>query len=284
MNKFVLSGFADEIDMDLTKQMDVLEKLGIHYIEMRGVNGKNIVEHSLEEVKEIKQQLDARGFKLSAIGSPIGKIGITDDFGPHLKLFKHTVEIAKIMETKYIRLFSFYIPKGQNPDTYREEVLYRLREFIKASEGSGIVLLHENEKEIYGETAKRCLDLLQTLNCDFFKAIMDPANFVQADEETFPKAYELLMDYIVYMHIKDAVSNNRQPVPSGYGDARIKEILNALYERGFEGFLSIEPHLGAFKGFSSLELNNYSEEVSYDGEQLFEIATVALKTIIRQIG
>ncbi len=74
MSNFVLSAFADEIDMDLKTQMDILEKHDIHYIEMRGVNGKSIVDYSLEEVKEIKKSLDERGFKISSIGSPIGKI------------------------------------------------------------------------------------------------------------------------------------------------------------------------------------------------------------------
>src|SRR5690606_20606824 len=118
MAKFILSAFADEIDPDLKVQMDVLEEHGIEYIEMRGVNGKNVVEHTLDEIKEIKQQLDERGFKISAVGSPIGKIKITDDFAPHLDLFHHTLEIAKILEAPYIRMFSFFIPKGENPDNY----------------------------------------------------------------------------------------------------------------------------------------------------------------------
>ena len=96
MSKFILSAFADEIDPALDVQMDVLEQHEISYIEIRGVDGKNITQYPLDEVKAIKEQLDDRGFKISAIGSPIGKINITDDFGPHLELFKHTLEIAKI--------------------------------------------------------------------------------------------------------------------------------------------------------------------------------------------
>ncbi|MDP4091442.1 MAG: TIM barrel protein, partial [Bacillota bacterium] len=139
MSKFMLSAFADEIDSDLKVQMDVLEQHGIKYIEMRGVNGKGLVNYNLEEVREIKSELDARGLRLSAVGSPLGKIGITEDFEAHLELFKHTLEIARIMECKYIRMFSFYIPKGEDPAKYREEVINRWKRFVKEAEGSGII-------------------------------------------------------------------------------------------------------------------------------------------------
>lgn len=125
MSKFVLSAFADEIDPMLATQMDVLDRYGIKYIEIRGVNGKSLVQYSLGEVKEFKKQLDARGFGISAIGSPIGKIKITDDLAPHLELFKHTVQIAEILETQYIRMFSFYMPEDESPDLYRAEVMDR---------------------------------------------------------------------------------------------------------------------------------------------------------------
>ncbi|MCM8901795.1 sugar phosphate isomerase/epimerase [Caldicoprobacter algeriensis] len=283
MSKFILSAFADEIDPDLKVQMDVLEQHDIRYIEMRGVYGKNLVQYSLEEVKEIKKQLDDRGFKISAIGSPIGKIGILDDFEPHLELFKHTIEIAKILETDYIRMFSFYIPKGDDPAKYRDEVIRRWEEFIKAAEGTGLTLLHENEKGIYGDTAERCLDLLKTLDCDYVKLTFDPANFVQCDVETYPHAFNLLKSYIAYMHIKDALYSNHSVVPSGYGDGKVKEILTELYQMGYEGFLSIEPHLGNFVGFSELEQGIVDPNMPEGGPKQFGIAANALKKILSQI-
>jgi len=281
--QFILSAFADEIDTSLTTQMDILEQHDIKYIEMRGVNGKNLVQHSLDEVKEIKRQLDDRGFKISAIGSPIGKIKITDDFQPHLDLFKHTLEIANMLETQYIRMFSFFMPAGENPDLYRDEVMKRWHEFIKAAEGFGVVLLHENEKDIYGDIAERCLDLLKTMNCSYMKAIIDPANFVQCNVETYPHAYNLLKNYVVYLHIKDAAASNKRVVPSGYGDGRVKEILQELYNNGFAGFLSLEPHLGSFHGFAELEPNSKANELPEGGPKQFAIAAYALKKIIAEI-
>ena len=278
--KFVLSGFADEIDADLSVQMDVLDQLELKYIEMRGVNGKNLTDYTLDEVKDIKKQLDQRGFHLSAVGSPIGKIGINDDFGPHLEKFRHTLKIAEIMDTKYIRMFSFFIPKGEDPAQYRDEVLNRWRAFLEAAEGTSITLLHENEKDIYGDTPERCLDLVESLNNKSFRLTFDPANFVQCDVEVYPKSFEMLKDHIEYMHIKDSLFDGHQVVPSGQGDGKIKEVLDRLKDMGYQGFLSLEPHLGNFVGFADLEPGTVGADLPEGGAKQFSVAVHALRQLL----
>lgn len=283
MSKFLLSAFADEIADDLTLQMDELEKYGINHIEMRKVNGKNLVNYTLDEVRQIKLQLDKRGFKISAIGSPIGKVLITSDFGPQLELFRHTIEIAKIFETKYIRIFSFIIPEGEDFEKSSEEVIERWRLFLKAAEGSGIILLHENEKGLYGDIPERCLRLLKTLDSPYARAIFDASNFVQCDVNTYPDAYELLKDYIEYLQIKDAKFSDHHVVPAGYGDGKVDEILAALHKSGFEGFLSLEPHLQIYKGFKDAEPNSSLNELPDGGPKEFAIAYFALNKLLTGI-
>ena len=121
MQNFILSEFSDEIDPNLNIQMEELKKHNIGYIEMRGVNGKNIGDYTQDEIKEVKKQLDENGFKVSAIGSPFGKININDDFEPHFEKYKNCIELAKILETKYIRIFSFFITDGKDPYSHRDE-------------------------------------------------------------------------------------------------------------------------------------------------------------------
>lgn len=283
MGNFILSAFADEIDSDLEIQMDVLEEHGISYIEMRGVDGKGVVNYPLSEAEKIKKRLDDRGFKISAIGSPLGKIGINDEFGPHLELFRHTVKMAQILETKYIRMFSFFIPKGENPEKYREEVLQRWLRFADEADGSGLILCHENEKDIYGDTAERCLDLMESIGCEYVRAVFDPANFIQCGEETYPKAFKMLRHHVEYLHIKDALSCDGSVVPSGMGDGHIREILGELYGEGYEGFLSLEPHLGSFKGFADLEKDTDTSSMPDSGPGKFDIAVKALLKIIGDI-
>lgn len=276
-----ISGFADEIDMNLDKQIEVITKLGINHIEMRGVNGKGLVEYPLEEVKAIKKTLDEHDIHLSSVGSPIGKIKIEDDFEAHFELFRHTVEIAKIMEAPYIRMFSFFIDQEKDPADYRDAVMERMGRMVAYAKEQGVTLLHENEKDIYGDIAPRCLDLMKEFYCDNFKAVFDFANFVQCRQDTL-EAYEMLKPYIAYVHIKDAVWADGNVVPAGTGDGHVKEILGMLKAGGYQGYLSLEPHLAEFAGFSALEKEG-SIGHKLTGEEAYTLAYTSLQKVLNEL-
>lgn len=276
-----LSGFADEIDTNLGKQIEVLKKLQMNHVEMRGVNGKGLVDYSINEAREIKKQLDESGIQLSSVGSPIGKIKITDDFAPHMELYKHTVEIAHEMETPYIRMFSFFMPEHESYDLYRGKVMDQLGQFVDYAKASNIILLHENEKDIYGDVADRCLELMKEFYGEHFKAVFDFANFVQCKQDTL-SAYDMLKPYIAYIHIKDALWSDGSVVPAGHGDGNVEKILKMLKDSGYQGFLSLEPHLADFAGFSSLE-QSAGEKKKLSGEEAFTIACEALRKILERI-
>jgi len=279
---FKLSAFADEINDSLDIQMQVIKKYNIGYIEIRGVDGKNVSEYSLDEMKVIKKRLDDKNIKISAVGSPIGKIKITDTFDEHLELFKKVLETAKILETKYIRLFSFFMPKDSDPAMHRDEVLKRIGSFAQAAAGSGITLLHENEKEIYGDTAIRCLDIIESIGSDILKVTFDPANFVQCGEATYPYAYNMLKKYIEYVHIKDALENG-SVVPAGEGEGHVAHILAELKNTGYNGFLSLEPHLGNFSGLAALENDADYMDLPEAGERTFALAANSLNRILNNL-
>ncbi len=282
MSWFILSGFADEIAPDLKTQIEVLNRLDIHWLEMRGVNGKNVSDYTPEEMREIGKQLGSGGIRVSSIGSPIGKINICDGFDEHFEKFKNTVELAKVLETEYIRIFSFFMPEGEKPEKYRDEVLGRMSRFVKYAERMGITLLHENEKGIYGDTAPRCLDILESIGSERLRAVFDPANFVQCGQKTYPEAYEMLKPYISYMHVKDSKKDG-EVVPSGMGDGCVREIYKALARDGYCGFASLEPHLTNFVGFSELEASGHLESLPEGGEKCFTAAAEAIRKIIAEL-
>lgn len=282
MSEFILSGFADEINPMLDVQLKVMNELNIGHIEVRGIDGKNISKYTPDEIKEIKKKFDAANIKVSSIGSPVGKIQITDPMDDHIEEFKNIIEIAKIMETKYIRLFSFYMPKDEDPKKYRDEVLKRMNMFVDTAKGSGLILLHENEKGIYGDVADRCLDILESIGSDSLRAVFDPANFVQCHEETYPRAFDMLKDHIEYMHIKDALKNG-EVVPAGMGEGKVKEILKSLKDRDYKGFLSLEPHLTNFVGLASLEEGKEKQEISTNTEDKFRLAVKSLRNILKTL-
>lgn len=279
-----ISGFADEIAEAIDTQFEVLHKLHIGYFEPRGIDGKNIASLSEEEAVALKGKMDQHGIKVSSIGSPIGKIKLEDDFEAHYEKFQHVVKIAKILGTRYIRMFSFYHNGGSEwTAEEREGVLERLKRMIAYAKEQDVVLLHENEKDIYGDTADRCIDLMKELSCSNFRAVFDPANFVQSGQDT-KYAYENLKDYIEYMHIKDAVYGSGRVVPAGSGDGNVEYVLKNLFDGGYKGFLSLEPHLGSFAGLADLELDDKMENLPQGGEGTFTLAYRALCEILEKIG
>lgn len=282
-NKIIISGFADEIAPQLSDQINVIRKLGISHIEMRGVDGLSLVLHPFDDVWKIKTVLDQNQIRLSAVGSPIGKIQITDPFEPHFELFKRTVAIAKILNTRLIRMFSFFIPENEKAERYQDEVFQRMEAFVNYAVDQDVVLLHENEKDIYGDTAPRCRALMDRFYGENFKAIFDFANFVQVGQNTL-EAYELLKPFVYYIHVKDALNSDRQVVPAGYGDGNVETILRGLFDSGFNGFLSLEPHLANFTGFSLLEKGDSDRKEPMSGDEAFTTAYFALMKILDRLG
>ncbi len=270
---WTLTGFADEISPDLDEQLATLAAEGMCYLEFRGVWGKNVLKVSDDELARVRAGLARAGVKVSSIGSPIGKIAITGDFAPHLADFERALRVARVLDAPHIRIFSFFIPAGEDPDRYREEVLERLGCIVRAAEGSDVTLVHENEKEIYGDTPARCLDLLTAIDSPRLRAAWDPANFVQCGVRPHPEGYEVLRPFIAYVHVKDALLGSGQVVPAGQGDGQLRETIAALRESGFDGFFSLEPHLksvGTYSGFS--------------GPELFRTAAGAFKDLLREQG
>lgn len=279
-----ISGFSDEIAEAVDTQFEVLNKLNIGYFEPRGIDGKNIAALTDEEVQTLKEKMNKHGIKVSSIGSPIGKIKLTDSFEEHFEKFKRVVEIAKMLDSRYIRMFSFYHDGGDEwTAEERTEVLARLSKMIDYAKEQDVVLLHENEKDIYGDTADRCIDLMKELSCSHFRAVFDPANFVQSGQDT-RYAYDNLKDYIEYMHIKDALYENGRVVPAGSGDGNVEYVLKNLFANGYAGYVSLEPHLGSFAGLADLELDDKMENLPQGGEGTFTLAYRALCEILEKVA
>jgi 3-dehydroshikimate dehydratase len=269
-----LAAFADEIAQELDEQISVLNSERISFVDLRGVDGVNVLDFSDQQAQYIKQEFDARGIKVAAIASPIGKVPIDSDFDEHMRRFERALALAHVFETDLIRIFSFYPPVStttKEPATWREEVLRRLGTMVDRAQQENVLLLHENEKNIYGDTIARCVDLLQTVNHSNFRAVFDPANFIQCAQTPYPDAYEAIGPWLSYVHVKDARTNGTV-VPAGTGAARWPDLLRRLRLDGYSGFLSLEPHLmtaEAAAGFS--------------GPNLFRRASQALQTLLHEM-
>lgn len=256
---WTLSGFADEIDPDLTRQCEVLNELGISNIEFRSAWGTNVCDLTDAQLDEAGDILATHGIAMSSVGSPIGKITVADDFDAHLDRFRRALKVADSFHAPYLRLFSFYPPEGDagSAADHRDEVLRRMTALAVEAEPFDVTLLHENEKGIYGDIPSRCLDIVESVGKENLKLAWDPANFVQVGVRPFTEGYAMLRPHIEYIQIKDALLADGTVVPSGQGDGELRETIAALAADGFDGFFSMEPHLaatGKLGGFSGPEL------------------------------
>ena len=271
--------FADEASANIDMQIEAMKRNGLQGLEIRNVDGTSISDISLEKAKEVHEKMKKAGLVVWSIGSPLGKIGIGDDFETHMKKFRHTLEVAKVLECNNIRMFSFFIPSDKEPEEYHDEVIRRLRAMVEAAKGSGIELCHENEKDIYGDIAKRCLEIHKEV--PELKGIFDPANFIQCGQDTL-EAWELLHPYIKYLHIKDSLPNC-MVVPAGAGIGHVGEIINKFRAQG-GSCVTVEPHLTVFEGLHELEGKDREIKVAEfnypDADTAFDAACDALKALL----
>jgi sugar phosphate isomerase/epimerase len=255
-NKVVwaLSGFGDEISPDPIVQIAVLQALGANHIEVRSAWGTNIVDLSEEDLQRLQGLLSKHNMGVSAIASPIGKVDVSEPVEAEVERLSRAVHAAKTLGTRYIRIFSFYRAEGATAESIRGQVMERMRALASAAEAADVILLHENEKDIYGDTPDRVLDIIETVNSPALRVAWDAANFVQVGVKPFTEGYALLRPYLEYLQVKDARSDDRLVMPAGEGDGEMQATINALRDDGYAGFASLEPHLadthhlGGFSG------------------------------------
>jgi sugar phosphate isomerase/epimerase len=242
-------------------------------VEVRSAWGTNILDLDSGQLDTLRETLDGYGLKVSSIGSPIGKISIDDEFAPHLERMRHAVEVAQTLEAPYIRIFSFFIPEGTDPDSRRDEVLNRMSALADAAADSDVILVHENEKEIYGDIPRRCLDIVTSVSAPHLQLAWDAANFVQVGVRPFTEGYAMLRPHVSYIQIKDALLADGTVVVAGAGDGEVPDTVRALRADGFDGFFSLEPHLGQYTAFGALS-----------GPELFTESWKAFTGILKSEG
>ncbi|MGN7798256.1 sugar phosphate isomerase/epimerase family protein [Leifsonia sp. 22587] len=251
---WTLSGFGDEIDQDPVVQVAVLQALGASCIEVRSAWGVNIVDLDGEQLNRLAAVLEERGMGVSAIASPVGKVDVALPVEHEVERLDRAIAAADRLGTRYIRLFSFFRAEGVTVESIRDDVMVRMRALADRAEAAGVVLLHENEKDIYGDTPERCLDIVETVGSPALRLAWDSANFVQVGvAHPFDDGYALLRPHLEYLQVKDALAATGEVVPAGEGDGQVLETLTALRDDGYAGFASLEPHLtdvNALGGFS----------------------------------
>ncbi|MCL2515438.1 MAG: sugar phosphate isomerase/epimerase [Microbacteriaceae bacterium] len=270
---WTLSGFGDEISDDPAIQLAVLEALGARHIEVRSAWGVNVADFDDERTDALRAVIRDAGFGVSAIASPIGKVDVALPVEHEVERLRRVARVAHALEARYVRIFSFYRGAEQTPEGIRDDVLERMSALAAVAESEDVVLLHENEKEIYGDVPARVLDLVESVGSEHLRLAWDNANFVQCGVKPFTEGWGILSPYVDYLQVKDALAATGDVVPAGEGDGELLATVTALRDAGYAGFASLEPHLAA--GFS---LGGFS------GPAAFGRAARAFARLLDEIG
>jgi sugar phosphate isomerase/epimerase len=274
---FTLSAFGDEIAVDLADQLRVLSDLNIDHLELRAAWGKNVLRLDEDELAEVQRLCDQYGVAVGSLGSPIGKSPLRDPIDNEVANLNRAFAIGEQVGTRSVRIFSFYPPDtstNAHYDQHVDESASRLARLARMAEREGFTLLLENERAIVGDNLERCHALIVSVDSPSLRFLWDPANFVLIGvERPTDTGWDLLGQYIEYVHVKDAVLEGESICPAGQGEGQIAYLLKRLAHRGYRGILALEPHL-AIAGHSS----------GFSGPDGMAVAADALRGLLSTIG
>ncbi|MFM8271914.1 MAG: sugar phosphate isomerase/epimerase family protein [Gemmata sp.] len=280
---FTLSAFADEISPDPREQVETLKASRVRFIEFRSIHKTNCLMLTDEQVKEFKKLIESEGIGLSAIGSPVGKVAVDADFHAHLDKLKRAIELCGVFGTRGVRIFSFY-PPGNDPNfdlanwpKYRDEVVRRMGAMADLAASSNVVLFHENEHRIYGDSPERVADIFAQVKSPALRAAYDAANYTYGNYDPVA-GWEKTKAYTTHLHIKDwkkggHAAGHDYGVIAGTGDGSVAYSIRGAVAMGYKGFAVMEPHLrggGPTGGVT--------------GPDLFPYAVDAFRNILRACG
>lgn len=238
-----ISAFGDEIAVDFEEQLSVLKQLSIPLIDIRAAWGVNCSQFSGDHIERISSLCAKYNIAVSCMGSPIGKSPIADPIAIESERLKTIGETARQLGTRNIRIFSFY-PENDVDDGAIQNSIDRLGKLAEIAGESDFQLLLENEKGVVGDIPERCLELMRAIDSPHLRFIWDPANFVQCGAvDQVDRWWDELHSYTGYIHIKDARLADSAVTVAGDGDGQLLELLTRLRDSGYDGVLSLEPHL-----------------------------------------
>ncbi|UVI28321.1 sugar phosphate isomerase/epimerase family protein [Paenibacillus spongiae] len=253
-----LGVLTDEVSADFEEALDWTAKQGLKHVELRVINGRNVVELQDDELREVRRLVEQRGLYISAVASPVFKCKLDpsrksahgDTFGQqeesvdaHFAKLTRVIDIAKLLGTHRIRIFSFW--REENAAQYREEVIGHLKRAAETAERQGVLLLLENEPACNGGFAEEVAELVRGTGSPALKALWDPGNEAYGGREAFPAGYAVMKELAAHIHLKDAYireDGTARCVPLGSGAVPVIAQMKALLADGYDGLFTLETH------------------------------------------
>lgn len=272
------SGISDEAGRSMEVQIRAHRALGWNHLELRLVDGENLTAVSDAKFAAVHDQVTAAGMQVSCFASAIANWArpITCDPAIDIEDLKQAIPRMRRFGTRFIRVMSYPNDKDHplSERDWRNEAIRRMKVLARMAEDSGIILAHENCSGWGGLSWENSNILLGEVNSPALKVVFDTGNPVTYYQDAW-EYYRNVRNDIVYVHIKDAKMADGKEVYTycGEGDGRVREIVRDLLARGYDGGLSIEPHLAAVIHTgqqADTEAHLYDSYVEY-GRRLMQI-------------
>ena len=262
MSSFKLSVLTDEISQDLARACEVASReFGLGLVELRAMHNKNVMSWDAHDIAEAKSILAKYNLRVSEIASPIFKtdwpgapkspfspknpqFGADFTYEQQDELIERAVDLARALDTRYIRIFDFWRLDDQTP--HRKAIDDRVREASIKVGKKAITFTLENELACNTATGAEAGRLLGVIREKSLMLNWDPGNARARGENAFPDGYaKIPKDRIAHMHLKDVVdlgNGKTEWAPMGKGVIDYVGQFRALKRDGYIGPLSLETH------------------------------------------
>ncbi len=257
---FEVGVFADDIDQDLDHALDVVESLGVRWLEIRSAWGKNLVDHTDGDARDIVARIHARGLRVACVAAPLLKSRLDglgdasheqffaetrDTWEQQLAVLRRAAALAHLCGTRLVRCFSFW-RAGDDPAPIWERLTARFREIVRAAESEAVVLVMENDFECNLGTGALAARLVRQIGSPHLRVLWDPGNAYFVGETPYPDGYEHVRSLVAHVHLKDAVRSGPGEVPRwvalGTGSVDLLGQVRALLSDGYAGVATMEDH------------------------------------------
>lgn len=254
---------TDEISQDLEAAAKLAAEYGLTGLELRTVWNKGVHQLTDEELDKVLEIAGSYKMEVPAISSPFFKCELTnpEEIANHYEILAKAIAAAKKLGAKYIRGFAFW-RRGDNFDELLPQIVEKFQQPIAMLKEANLILALENEPTTYNCNAARTVQLIKALDTPYVRAVWDAGNDIYSlaePEEPYPQGYNIIKDYAVHMHMKDAVydpeTGKVEGVAIGTGQTNWRGQLKALLDDGYSGYVCLETHYRPKSKLSEEQLN-----------------------------
>ncbi len=268
----MLSAISSEISLDLEESLSEMKRLGMRWADLRFVGGEvNVAELTDKQLDDGEAIVKKYGFQVGCLVTPIAKVPIEEPWESEKKLLVRSLEVAKRLKAKYIRIFTYYATEGKTKAECRQPIMQRMKQLAQLAEAAGVTLLVENDGGLFGETVEECVDVFQTVNSPRLRMIYDPGNLIVLGIDPSTESLQKAKPYIDCIHVKDYPKGQHpgRALLAGQGDSQWESILRQVKAWNYSGLITLEPH------------QNGGNPA---GKELFSPAHSALVQLLKKVG